>query len=94
MTIAMFNAVTREQLSRLHPLTRQEFMAHAKNQICAITLHADNIAAGRGDSISAALAIAKCARKWQADLEQLFGDTETLEPPKKNPDAHLGAQGE
>ncbi len=81
MTIEQMNRVTKEQISRLHPLTKREFIAHANNQLAAITGHADNIAAGRGDSIEAALAIARTARKWHAELEQIFGErTQESEP--------------
>ena len=109
MTFETLNHITREHLSRLHPMTKKEFMAWANNMLQVIIGHADNIASGQGnDPVGAATSIASTGRNWHAELEVVFAQTPGLAPdalkaireadqelpPKRNPDAHLGSDKE
>lgn len=79
MTIELLNQVTRSQIQNLHPLTKRELIKYFRNQLTIIIGNADLITGGKlseAEVISAALAIAKTGRQWQAELQGLFAERE------------------
>lgn len=80
MTIDMLHTVTREQISRLHPLTKRELMAYCNNQLAILIGHAESMVdeARSNSDLDAALVISRTARKFHTELQTLFAERKEL----------------